>query len=1018
MPERLLKKLRTLPAETRGIPFWAWNSRLEPERLREQIRSMGQMGFGGFFMHSRFGLKTQYLGKEWFDCVRACIDEAEKTGMHAWLYDEDRWPSGTAGGKVTANREYAMRGLDYEILDRADFHSGDLAHFALSYRNGAVDSWRRITHENEMRPEEKFIRFTVRTAPSSPAGNRQPYLDTMNPEAVREFIHITHETYKAKLGEAFRKIPGIFTDEPTYSSFHFKQIWTASLPELFRARYGYELLDHLPELFFEPHGCRTSRVRLNFYNLAAELFVNAYARQMGKWCERNGLAFTGHVLGEDNLFSQMQSVGSAMRFYEHMQIPGMDVLSERWNLYAAAKQCSSVAHQMGRPQRLCELYGCTGWDFPFEGHKAVGDWLAALGINLRVHHHYWYSMEGESKRDYPASISPHSPWHGKYRFVEDYFARINAVLSEGEEVRHILVIHPIESTWFGRPLECYGKEEQINVNGYFVHTGEEKRKEMSRLQSITDLLLREHLDFDYGDEELLTRHAKVGKKTFRVGTAAYGTVVLPELLTVRKTTLELLRQFAGNGGSVFYLGQIPEFADGEPSLLPLKYYALFRHVNLTGLPAELHAGFREVSLLSENREAGALLYNLHRTPGMESLFICNTSMLPSADIHQSPRTAERRIEYPDVRIAWKISRSRSVYELDLNTGNFRTVSFDFTEGRAVFHVPFPRLASRLFIALEEKIPTGPVLLENSGSVWNILSGNFEYEMSEDNLLVLDSPESSFNGEEYREKEYFLRLDEKIRHTLNLPLRSIMAPQPWVECEKSRKTLFLRLRYRFRCRKIPEKVFLGVENPSLWKFFLNGVPFQHMDCGWWCDPAIRKIALPRLSEGENRLEMESEYGNDSGLESLFLLGRFSVDDKEVLDPLPTTLKYGSWTLQGFPYYAGNMTYQTVFNSGGEPLLLKFTEWNGSALGVRVNGGSESLLGWPPYELQIYPEKGKNELRITVYGHRRNALGPFYAERNPYLITPRTFRIWENGRKQLVPCGLMAPVVFYGMATSKT
>ena len=80
------------PVEFRGAPFWSWNSKLSPERLREQIRNMKKMGMGGFFMHSRVGLKTPYLGSEWFDCVRACIDEAAKIGVKAWLYDEDRWP--------------------------------------------------------------------------------------------------------------------------------------------------------------------------------------------------------------------------------------------------------------------------------------------------------------------------------------------------------------------------------------------------------------------------------------------------------------------------------------------------------------------------------------------------------------------------------------------------------------------------------------------------------------------------------------------------------------------------------------------------------------------------------------------------------------------------------------------------------------------------------------------------------------------------------------------------------------
>ena len=82
----------------RGAPFWSWNDKLEEAELRRQIREMKKAGMGGFFMHSRVGLITEYLSKEWIKMIKACVAEAKKTGMNAWLYDEDRWPSGAAGG--------------------------------------------------------------------------------------------------------------------------------------------------------------------------------------------------------------------------------------------------------------------------------------------------------------------------------------------------------------------------------------------------------------------------------------------------------------------------------------------------------------------------------------------------------------------------------------------------------------------------------------------------------------------------------------------------------------------------------------------------------------------------------------------------------------------------------------------------------------------------------------------------------------------------------------------------------
>lgn len=88
-------------AAYRGKPFWSWNGKLEKDELLRQIQIFKEMGMGGYFCHSRIGLVTEYLGKEWFELINACADKGQSLGLETWLYDEDRWPSGIAGGKVT-----------------------------------------------------------------------------------------------------------------------------------------------------------------------------------------------------------------------------------------------------------------------------------------------------------------------------------------------------------------------------------------------------------------------------------------------------------------------------------------------------------------------------------------------------------------------------------------------------------------------------------------------------------------------------------------------------------------------------------------------------------------------------------------------------------------------------------------------------------------------------------------------------------------------------------------------------
>jgi hypothetical protein len=108
--ERLDRELFKKPtAEYRGAPFWAWNCELERDELLRQIDIFNEMGIGGFHMHCRQGLETPYLSDEFMELVRACDDKAKENGMLAWLYDEDKWPSGFAGGLVTKDAEYRKR---------------------------------------------------------------------------------------------------------------------------------------------------------------------------------------------------------------------------------------------------------------------------------------------------------------------------------------------------------------------------------------------------------------------------------------------------------------------------------------------------------------------------------------------------------------------------------------------------------------------------------------------------------------------------------------------------------------------------------------------------------------------------------------------------------------------------------------------------------------------------------------------------------------------------------------------
>ncbi len=1033
--QKLLHQFRNPGSEYRGAPFWAWNGKLEPEELRRQIRLMQRMGLGGFFMHSRVGLNTAYLSDEWFECINACVDEAERLDMQAWLYDEDRWPSGAAGGLVTKKPKYRMRRLVMtEFSGRKEMDAADnvLAYFtAVKNAGGALEKLKPVP-ESKLPVKGLILRFHAQVASPSSWYNDQTYLDTLNHEAVKEFVRVTHEKYKKRLGRKLGgRVPGIFTDEPNYGGICVKTsdnraetAWTDKLPEIFRQRYGYDIMERLPEIFFDLDGQAMSQARYHYVDCVTHLFVDAFARQIGEWCDKTGCQHTGHLLEEQTPASQTGFVGSAMRFHEYMQVPGMDILTEHRREYDTAKQISSAARQFGRKWRLTETYGCTGWDFPFAGHKAVGDWQVALGINLRCQHLYLYTMKGEAKRDYPASIAHQSSWWEAYVKVEDYFARLHLALTQGEEVRDLLVIHPIESTW---TLICKDWDNSAEV------------KELDlKLGKLRDTLLTAHIDFDYGDEEILSRYGKVAGKTgrpeLRVGRACYKAVLVPSLLTIRKTTLELLTEFQAVGGTVVFAAPAPGHVDALPSAAAAELAA--KAIQADDSPLRLvrilEKDCRRVSVLDGNgHEIAPVLYLLREDAAFQYLFICNSGHadkeITNGEINDPGMVRDRQRGFDNVTVKLKGICAGAALELDADTGSCYSLSVQTEkDGWLSLQTSLPALGSRLFLIPRKKAVAGlpPRPLFSSEKTVAFKAKTWNIRLSEDNVLMLDQAAHAIGEGQMQPAEEILRIDCKVRDALGIRHHGGRMVQPWARPRmRSPKTVPLRLVYSFQVEYKPSgALWLTVEEPHAFRITLNGRQIvTDQECGWWCDLSLRRLPTDpaAIKTGENILELECAYSETHpGLEIIYLLGDFGTKLKKnerILTAPPASLKTGDWVPQGLPFYSGTITYRlpVSYKPGmNEHVFLHTAAFRGTAIRVRAGDQTAGIIAWPPYEIEVTEllRGAAGELEIDLFTHRRNSHGPFhYAEKWPSWTGPGQFistgEQWSEGL-QLVPCGLMA------------
>ena len=158
-----------------------------------------------------------------------------------------------------------------------------------------------------------------------------------------------------------------------------------------------------------------------------------------------------------------------------------------------------------------------------------------------------------------------------------------------------------------------------------------------------------------------------------------------------------------------------------------------------------------------------------------------------------------------------------------------------------------------------------------------------------------------------------------------------------------------------------------------------------------------------------------------IEAIYIKGDFAVKTDKSFETLdrralrtdgdfyitaaPKTLNCGEIASQGYPFFAGSMTFkQKITLSSDECKFrsIKFDRLPSTVTKIKVNGADAGKVMWQPYELDVSKllHEGENEIEITVTGNLRNLLGPFHlSDGENYWVCPPCFfhesPIWSNG-----------------------
>jgi hypothetical protein len=990
------------PSAYRTQPFWVWNDSITREKIDEQLEDYKKMGFGGVFIHPRYGLITEYLGKDWHELYKYASEKAGKLGLEIWIYDENSFPSGFAGGLVPAEMPESYNQGQSVILSRQDKLQLDSAKKYFRIYQVQKGKFTDITADTARFLGKKgdftLLELGFFTRSKWYAG--YSYVDLLKPGVTEKFIEITMSGYEKNLSSLFKHtVKGVFTDEPNTNPDASQAIrWTPDLFEQFEKSWGYSLDSQLISLFEETGNWK--KVRHDYYSTQLQLFINRWSLPWKHYTDSAGLIWTGHYW--EHGWPGLADGPDNMAMYEYHQMPGIDMLfntmeqsayPEQFGNIRAVKELSSAANQTGKRRTLSETYGAAGWELTFGDMKRLGDWEYVLGVNFMNQHLSYMSLKGDRKHDFPQSFSYHEPWWKEYKSMVDYFGRLSLALSSGKQMNRIMVIEPTTTSWM------YNSPVSRNPAVDLLRTS---------FHDFLKSLEQNQVEYDLGSENTIRNIGSVDSGKFIVGERAYDLVVLPpHMENIGKSTLGLLQKYLEAGGRVVAVNARPGYVDGAADTtavnMPLRY--LKQWISVPSFPEEgiLQLMHPKGITFDNPSNTGGQLYHMRRIlEDGQLVFLVNSSATD----------ASKGIFHAD---------GTRIMKLDLLNGEITPYPCNYQDGQVT--APFdlaPGNSILLFMAKEGKNKT-PLSVQREFVNVPADEHSQVHPLSE-NVLMLDYCRLSMEG-----------IPDTTTFFYNAGFmvwsRYGNGENPWVSSSQFKTELVDRdtfsagtgfsLNYSFF---ISEGVsFDGMkavaEQPWIFKFLINGSPLSPVPGKWWLDKGFPVYDISKYAHpGENTITLKvSPMSIFAEVEPVFVLGNFGVSpvDKGFSLVSPPALLLGSWKQQGYPFYGDAIQYTRTFSLEHTPAagIINIKTWNGVLATVDVNGKRAGQIFEKPYDLEVtgHLRKGENIIVVTIYGSLKNLLGPFHNVRQRGIVTPWSFKYAEP----VQPAGKDYDLLDYGL-----
>lgn len=978
-----------------SAPLWVWNTKVTRPIIDSMMAGFKSHGFGGVFVHPRPGLVTAYLSDDWFAMWSYAVKKGKQLGLDVWIYDENSYPSGFAGGHVPAEMPSSYnQGQMLHLEKIAQLPETDTRYFiCLKEQAGKFED---ITGKQAAEKGKKgnYYVFNKAYYHKSDWYGGYSYVDLMAPGVTQKFIEVTMKGYEKSVGAEFGKtVPGIFSDEPNIEVQGGGNIrWTPDLFSHFRATWGYDLAPHLPELFEETGEWK--KTRHHYFQTLLQLFIDRWSKPMHAYTEQNGLEWTGHYW--EHGWPSPNSGPDNMAMYAWHQRPAIDMLFNQFNEQSpnaqfgnirSVKELASVANQLGKKRTLCETYGGGGWELTLMDMKRLGDWEYALGINTLNQHLATMTLTGARKYDYPQSFSYQNPMWPYYTQQNQYFARLSLALSRGQQQNDVLILEPTTSAWM------YFNYDRSNPR--ISEIGNQFQAFITRLE-------KAQTEYDLGSENIIRDHGKTTQDQFIVGQRAYHIVIIPPgMENLDSSTFQLLQQYTAGGGKVLVFEKL-QYIDGAANATLDKWLQQPTVTHIRELSQSVIQQFIPspvISFLEIDTTQGDLYHHRRHMDDGQLLFLSNASVHKNAS--------------GQVRI-----KGKEAVLMDLYTGKILDYPATADNGYLTLHYDLPPAGSMLLFVGDQRMYTGNAYT----TPWTgtpVKATPVSIQRLSPNVLNIDFCDLHIGDSTYTDIHVGKAADLTFKHY------GFHNGNPWNTSVQYKRNIIQRDTFATNSRvsAVYHFTITGadisqlqavVERPDIWKVKLNGKLLTPIKGRWWLDKDFAVYDISHAKPGANQLEITAAPMRIlAEIEPVYIIGNFNLlpVDKGWTLGKAAPLSLGSWRNMGMPLYGNGVAYTKHVNgTGNNNYQVRLKDWKGTAAAIKVNGKAAAVIDIPPYTADIssYMRAGDNTVEVTIMGSLKNTLGPHHNHPGPGIVSP-----WHFANVKQHPAGNAYDTYDYGM-----